>query len=77
MHYGSLITAFRATNISYGNKKLTSCLGNGRKKIYSQNFLRTSIMSHGNKTLLFQFLNLIIAFRNAPLAFLEQVKPVE
>ena len=65
MHYGSLITAFRATNISYSNKKLNSCLGNGRIKFYSRKFLRTSIMSHGNKTLLFQFLNLIIAFSNA------------
>ena len=34
-------------------------------------------MSHGNKALLFQFLNLIIEIKNATIAFLEQVLPVE
>ena len=77
MHYGSYITAFRATLISYGNKKLTSYLRNGRKNTYSQKFPRTSLMSHGNKALIFQFLNLITAIKNSPIAFLEQVIPVE
>ena len=73
MHYGSYITAFRETLISYGNKKITSYLRNGRKKTYSQKFPRTSIMSHGNKALLFQFLNLIIAIKKGPITFWEQV----
>ena len=34
-------------------------------------------MSHGNKALLFQFLNPIIAIKNATIAFLDQVLPVE
>ena len=51
-------------------KKLTPCLWNGREKNYSQKFPRTSIMSHGNKSLLFQLLNFIIAIKKPWKCFL-------
>ena len=77
MHYGSYSTAFRATLISYGNKKTNPLFMKWKEKTYRQKFPRTSIMSHGNKALLFQFLNPIIAIKNATIAFLDQVLPVE
>ena len=77
MHYGSYSTAFRATLISYGNKKTYLLFTKWKEKTYSQKFPSTSIMSHGNKALLFQFLNPIIAIKNATIAFLDQVLPVE
>ena len=36
MHYGSLITAFRATNISYGNKKTYLMSRKWKEKILQQ-----------------------------------------
>ena len=76
----SYSTAFRATLISYGNKKTNPLFMKWKEKNLQAEIRQDKHnvpSSHGNKALLFQFLNPIIAIKNATIAFLDQVLPVE